>query len=144
MLQLQQVGRFYHSSPSRGSTCCVFATSTPAKPTHGKVWSVRVLHAAAALLRMLHFHIRQHEIMLPEIRVTADGMLCTHSRSKLRSTRHTVQHPFQSHAAVADCVTDCLTAGNDCVTAGNDCVTAGNDCVTTSNDCITAALCMCM
>ena len=52
--QLWRVGRFCHSSPSLGSTCCVFATGTPAKPTHSKIWNVCKPHASAALLRRLH------------------------------------------------------------------------------------------
>ena len=84
MQQLWQVGRFCHSSPSQGSTCCVFATGTLSKPAHRRIWSVCVPHAAAALLKMLHPLIRQHVVKMVA-NIVEDGMLRKQSRSKLKA-----------------------------------------------------------
>ncbi len=108
MLQLWQVGRFCHSSPSLGSTCCVSATSTLAKPTHSNIGSVCVPYAAASLLRTLPPLEGQHVVEMVA-NIVEGGMLCMQSRSKLKAAQHTVQHPFQTHAAVHDCVTAVCT-----------------------------------
>ena len=52
---------------------------------------VCVPHAAAALFRKLHPLIRQHVVEMVA-NIVEDGMLCTQSRSTLKSAQRTVQH----------------------------------------------------